>query len=272
MPREQYEASWKDYYEILQIHPKAEGEVITVAYRKLAQMYHPDTKNGSESKFKEINEAREVLSDPTRRARYDQVYWARQSNTNTGPDPWTTDTDDAGDADDQEWDAQWEPAASAASEGAYSWEQEPQRPATRFEGGRNILSNLVGKLSPNPDETQRIMPWPSWSWQRLYLMASIPLALLVIIPSAVQAAWPIIGVGIVFLGVAVYAGLATRWMRATRDAPLPARVTGGVCITVSSISYAAIIIGAIVGIVLFILIMVLMGALLKAVLEEVSKK
>jgi DnaJ-class molecular chaperone len=73
MPREQYEVSWKDYYEILQVHPKAEPEVILAAYRKLAQVYHPD-RNKSESatqRFQEINEAKEVLSDPERRARYD---------------------------------------------------------------------------------------------------------------------------------------------------------------------------------------------------------
>jgi len=86
MPREQYEVIWKDYYEILQVHPKAEPEVILAAYRKLAQVYHPD-RNKNElatQKFQEINEAEEVLSDPDRRARYDEAYLARQGSTNGG--------------------------------------------------------------------------------------------------------------------------------------------------------------------------------------------
>lgn len=85
MPREQYEIRWKDYYEILQVHPRASAEVIAAAYRRLAQMYHPDRNGSSDAteKFKAINEANEVLSDPQRRARYDQVYSAAQDASST---------------------------------------------------------------------------------------------------------------------------------------------------------------------------------------------
>jgi curved DNA-binding protein len=67
---------YKDYYKILSLSRNAKEDEIRRAYRKLAQKYHPDHNPGdkaSEEKFKEINEAYQVLSDPQKRARYDQL-------------------------------------------------------------------------------------------------------------------------------------------------------------------------------------------------------
>lgn len=67
---------YKDYYKILGVDRKASGEEIKRAYRKLALKYHPDrnpNNKQAEEKFKEINEANQVLSDPQRRLRYDQL-------------------------------------------------------------------------------------------------------------------------------------------------------------------------------------------------------
>jgi len=66
-------ATQPDYYSILQVHPKAEKEVIDAAYRRLAAKYHPDVNEASDAaeKMKQINAAYEVLSDPVRRAAYD---------------------------------------------------------------------------------------------------------------------------------------------------------------------------------------------------------
>lgn len=67
--------SYHDYYETLGIKKEASDKEIKSAYRKLARKYHPDVNKdaGSETKFKEINEAYEVLKDPDKRARYDQL-------------------------------------------------------------------------------------------------------------------------------------------------------------------------------------------------------
>jgi curved DNA-binding protein len=67
---------YKDYYQILGVDKKATTEEIKRAYRKLAMKFHPDRNPGNKSaeeKFKEINEANEVLSDPKKRQRYDQL-------------------------------------------------------------------------------------------------------------------------------------------------------------------------------------------------------
>lgn len=68
-------ASKRDYYEVLGVDKSASEEEIKKSYRKLAKKYHPDMNQGdkgAEGKFKELNEAYEVLSDKDKKARYDQ--------------------------------------------------------------------------------------------------------------------------------------------------------------------------------------------------------
>ncbi|MCX6055856.1 MAG: DnaJ domain-containing protein [Chloroflexi bacterium] len=67
---------YKDYYKILGLERNVAQDSIKKSYRKLAMKYHPDQNRGNkqaEEKFKEINEAYEVLSDPQKRQRYDQL-------------------------------------------------------------------------------------------------------------------------------------------------------------------------------------------------------
>lgn len=68
-------AEKRDYYEVLGVSKTASADEIKSAYRKLAKKYHPDMNPDNpeaEVKFKEANEAYEVLSDDQKRARYDQ--------------------------------------------------------------------------------------------------------------------------------------------------------------------------------------------------------
>ena len=72
-------AEKRDYYEVLGVDKNASEDEIKRAYKKLARKYHPDMNPGdkeAEEKFKEINEANEVLSDPEKKARYDQFGFA----------------------------------------------------------------------------------------------------------------------------------------------------------------------------------------------------
>jgi curved DNA-binding protein len=81
---------YKDYYQILGISRSASADEIRAAYRKLALKYHPDRNpdnKQAEEKFKEMNEAYQVLSDPQKRARYDQLGSAYSNYQRSGGQP-----------------------------------------------------------------------------------------------------------------------------------------------------------------------------------------
>ena len=80
---------FKDYYEILGIPRTSSAEEIKKTYRKLARKYHPDINKaaGAEARFKEIGEAYEVLSDPEKRGRYDQLGRNWQAGQDFRPPP-----------------------------------------------------------------------------------------------------------------------------------------------------------------------------------------
>lgn len=81
---------YKDYYKIMGVERNADADAIKKAYRKLARQYHPDANPGdktAEEKFKELNEANEVLSDPEKRRLYDQLGSNYESYRRGGGDP-----------------------------------------------------------------------------------------------------------------------------------------------------------------------------------------
>ncbi|HSB89442.1 MAG TPA: J domain-containing protein [Anaerolineales bacterium] len=81
---------YKDYYKVLGVERNADGKAIKRAYRKLAVQFHPDKNPGdsrAEERFKEINEAYEVLGDPAKRAKYDQLGASYEAWQRTGGRP-----------------------------------------------------------------------------------------------------------------------------------------------------------------------------------------
>jgi len=81
---------YKDYYEILGVPRSASEGEIKKAFRKLAREYHPDVakdKKRAEEKFKEVNEAYEVLGDPAKRKKYDELGANWKSGAEFRPPP-----------------------------------------------------------------------------------------------------------------------------------------------------------------------------------------
>jgi DnaJ-class molecular chaperone len=86
---------FKDYYTTLGVAKTATDKEIKQAFRKLARKYHPDVNpgdKGAEAKFKEVNEANEVLSDPQKRKKYDELgaNWRAYENAPPGANPYAS--------------------------------------------------------------------------------------------------------------------------------------------------------------------------------------
>jgi len=84
---------FKDYYTTLGVSKTATDKEIKQAFRKLARKYHPDVNpgdKGAEARFKEVNEANEVLSDPQKRKKYDELgaNWRAYENAPPGANPY----------------------------------------------------------------------------------------------------------------------------------------------------------------------------------------
>lgn len=285
MAREQYDTTWRDYYEILQVHLKAEQEVISAAYRRLALMYHPDRNHSPEAerKFKEINEANEVLSDSARRATYDLAYSRYQSgqeqqstyessqesgHRNYQEEEHTIRTHrerQAPESDDS-WYYENTEGESQPAESSYAYHPPPDN-VLSFGFLKYLINGLANRLAPDPDESQRILPWPSWKWQRVWLMASPVLAGLSFLFALFSGAWGIAIFAAFFLSASIYSGKMTGWMREASEAPRAARIAGGVSITLSGVSWALGIGYVVFAVIMFVFMFRLMGVMLMSMLE-----
>jgi curved DNA-binding protein len=116
---------YKDYYKTLGVSKSASKDEIKKAYRRLARQYHPDVNPGdkaSEEKFKEINEAYEVLSDKEKRQKYDRFGSQWKQYTNAGGQP-----------EDFDW-GQWAGSPGGAG-GTYTRTVSPEEFEQMFGGG-----------------------------------------------------------------------------------------------------------------------------------------
>lgn len=137
---------YRDYYKILGVPRNASEKDIKKAYRQMARQYHPDMNpndKSAEARFKEINEAYQVLSDPTKRARYDQLGASYQQwqNSGQGNFDWT----------------QW-----ARSSGG-GWSSNPRAKTTRVEydsGTGGIFSDffnaIFGDTNPRRESAPKV--------------------------------------------------------------------------------------------------------------------
>jgi curved DNA-binding protein len=117
---------FKDYYKILGVEKTADDAEIKKAYRKLARKYHPDVskESGAEARMKEINEAREVLSDAEKRAAYDSLGSRHRAGQDFNPPPG--------------WDAGFEFSGRGAPDGT----------GRRPENFSDFFASIFGNMRP----------------------------------------------------------------------------------------------------------------------------
>jgi curved DNA-binding protein len=126
---------YKDYYKVLGVNKNASKEEISQAFRNLARKYHPDVNpddKSAEEKFKEINEAHEVLSDSGKREKYDRfgAQWQKYSRTGGRPE-------------DFNW-GQW--TTQPGGRGAYTRTVTPEEFGQMFGGGLGGFSDFFEAL------------------------------------------------------------------------------------------------------------------------------
>ncbi len=128
---------FKDYYQTLGVKKNASEDEIKKAFRKLARKHHPDVNPNdpqAEERFKDINEAYQVLSDPDKREKYDRFGSQWKQYQNSGGQP-----------EDFNWD-QWAAQRGAGQQGGYRTRQVSQEEFEQMFGGRGGFSDFFETL------------------------------------------------------------------------------------------------------------------------------
>jgi curved DNA-binding protein len=128
---------YKDYYQTLGVNRDATGEEIKKAFRKLARKHHPDVNPNdpqAEERFKDVNEAYQVLSDPEKRQKYDQF-----------GSQWKQYQSSGGQPEDFNWQ-QWADQNKAGQQAEYRTHQVSQEEFEQMFGGRGGFSDFFETL------------------------------------------------------------------------------------------------------------------------------
>ncbi|HEX6507096.1 MAG TPA: J domain-containing protein [Chloroflexota bacterium] len=148
---------YRDYYKILGVDKKASEKEIKSAYRKLARKYHPDVNPGdktAEAKFKEINEAQAVLTDPEKRKKYDTLGpdWEKRVQQGyrpgTGGYTYTSGTADFSDFFETLFGGQRGTAGPAGSSGGFDFDI-----GSIFGRGRNTRRTAVAQQGTDVEQS-----------------------------------------------------------------------------------------------------------------------
>ena len=139
---------YRDYYKILGLERTASADQVKTAYRRLARKYHPDVskEKNAEERFKEVQEAYEVLKDPEKRAAYDQLGSEWQSGQQFRPPPdWGSGYEFSGGA--ERGGPRRRSYRASGGEGEYAQEDFSDFFSSLF-GGRDALRRRPARAPP----------------------------------------------------------------------------------------------------------------------------
>jgi curved DNA-binding protein len=154
--------NFRNYYSTLGVSRDATAEEIKRAYRKLARQFHPDLNPGdkaAEEQFKAVNEAYEVLSDPTRRTQYDQFsqFWNKTGFQSTTPRAKSWETGSRPPTNDVDF-SQYSDFNSFVDQLLTRRTAPPPRPADPYRPGTTKTSYTVSRPSPRNAEARLTVP------------------------------------------------------------------------------------------------------------------
>jgi curved DNA-binding protein len=150
---------YRDYYKTLGLERSATAEQLKTTYRRLARKYHPDVskEKNAEERFKEVQEAYEVLKDPEKRAAYDQLGSEWKSGQQFRPPPnWGSDFEFAGGAEPAGRRRRGQRAGAAPADGEFTQEQFSDFFSSLFGGDTPFAGGGGGRARAGRDHHARV--------------------------------------------------------------------------------------------------------------------